>query len=174
MAGPIAALVGVGEDRDLHELTRGSVPQLDPQLANWLRLCPLDNAETGSEPTRQLAVSLSDIRQFLECPLQGWARLALRLREDEDEEEDLREDEHFVTGRLRETGLLRQAFLTAIQQERRGDRARPRSSPSTIRLIDDSGPPRPRAGRPLRRGRAAPASRLLGRLASRRPASRSC
>jgi len=98
------------------QLARGSIHQLDSQLADWLRLCPLDIDKAGAEPKRRLAVSLSDIRQFLECPLQGWARFALRLREDEEDDEDLREDEHFVTGRLRETGLLRQVFLAAIEQ----------------------------------------------------------
>jgi len=103
------------------QLPRGSVHPVDSQLAEWLRLCPLEFEKSRGEPNRRLAVSLSNIRQFLECPLQGWARFALRLREDEEDDEDLREDEPFVTGKLRETGLLRQVFLAAIQQGTVGD-----------------------------------------------------
>jgi exodeoxyribonuclease V gamma subunit len=104
------------QNRVLPEISRGSIRRLDSQLVDWLRLCPLETETSRTEPNRKLAVSLSNVRQFLECPLQGWARFALRLREDEEDDENLREDEPFVMGRLRETILLRQVFLAAIQQ----------------------------------------------------------
>ena len=61
-------------------------------------------------------VSLSALRQFLECPLQGSARFVLRLREDDG---DLlaREDEVFRASALDRAHLLRAAF------RRGGDRA---------------------------------------------------
>ncbi len=61
------------------------------------------------------------MRQFLLCPLQGWARLMLRLREDEEEDESARLDEPFATGRLGETGLLREVFFDAISRSIRGN-----------------------------------------------------
>jgi exodeoxyribonuclease V gamma subunit len=102
-----------GPPRFTNEVLR----RFNPQFVEWLGLCPLNVAETGAAPRRGLAVSLSDIRRFLECPLQGWARVMLRLREDEEEDESQRQHEHFVTGRLRETGLLRSVFLAAIQSD---------------------------------------------------------
>jgi len=84
-------------------------------VASRLGLCSLDGTKTSDRHGRVLAISLSDFRRFLECPLQGWARVTLRLREDEEEDETQRVDERFVTGRVGETGLLRAVFLDAIQ-----------------------------------------------------------
>ncbi len=59
-----------------------------------------------------ISVSLSVIRRFLECPMQGWASAMLGLTE---EVEDLteREEEDFEVARPLETGLLREVFLDA-------------------------------------------------------------
>jgi exodeoxyribonuclease V gamma subunit len=59
-------------------------------------------------------VSLRQVRQFLECPLQGWARLELDLGKDEDDDEAVREDEPFATDRRSETALLHDVFLDAL------------------------------------------------------------
>src|SRR5262249_1781119 len=60
---------------------------------------------------------LSDIRRFLECPLQGWARVMLRLREDDDGDESQRQDERFALGSPVETSLLRNVFLDSLQSD---------------------------------------------------------
>jgi exodeoxyribonuclease V gamma subunit len=115
----------------LMELKRDSLRQLDSNLANRLGLCSLDGAKTSAERGRRLAISLSDVRKFLECPLQGWARVMLRLNEDDDEDESQRLDEHFVTGKLREIGLLRAVFLDAVQANCEG------SSPDAFKPFYD-------------------------------------
>jgi exodeoxyribonuclease V gamma subunit len=109
-----------GQGKGLPELKRDSLRQLDSKLARRLGLCSLDGDKLSAARRRRLDISLSDIRRFLECPLQGWARVMRRLREDEDEDESQRLDEHFVTGRLRETGLLRAVFLDAVQSNCEG------------------------------------------------------
>ncbi len=56
-------------------------------------------------------VSLSALRQFLECPLQGSARFLLRLRDDHSDVDLLvREDEVFRSSALDRAHLLRAAF----------------------------------------------------------------
>jgi exodeoxyribonuclease V gamma subunit len=104
-----------GSGQELPELSRSALRGVDPALASRLGLCLVDGQKSTGRGLRRLAVSLSDIRKFLECPLQGWARVMLRLREDDDEDESQRLDEHFVTGRMRESGLLRAVFLDALQ-----------------------------------------------------------
>ena len=60
-------------------------------------------------------VSISMLRKFLECPLQGSARAYLKLREDESEEDLLsRENETLETGVIPRIMLLRAAFLEGI------------------------------------------------------------
>jgi len=98
-------------------LTLESLRQLNGPLALWLGLCPLDGGKTSPAPAQSISVSFRDLRRFLECPLQGWARQMLRLPEDEDEDEAAREDEPFVTGRLGETVLLREVFLDALGRD---------------------------------------------------------
>jgi exodeoxyribonuclease V gamma subunit len=66
----------------------------------------------GLAPER---VSISMLRKFLECPLQGSARAYLKLREDESEEDLLsRENETLETGVIPRIMLLRAAFLEGI------------------------------------------------------------
>ena len=111
-----------------------------------------------------MSVSFRDLRRFLECPLQGWARLMLRLPEDEEEDEAAREDEPFAMDRLGETVLLREVFLDALGRDMRsGDAALfeplydPRVESRTRRGLMPVGA--------FRRRRAPPAPRLPGRLA---------
>lgn len=59
-----------------------------------------------------IALSLSAIRRFLECPMQGWASAMLGLAEMEEDLAD-REEEDFEINRLTEIILLRDVFLTA-------------------------------------------------------------
>jgi exodeoxyribonuclease V gamma subunit len=103
-------------------MNRDFLRQLGSELANWLGLCPIEGSSTVAKGRDALPIpiSMTDIRRFLECPLQGWARVMLRLREEDDEEETQREDEHFATGRLRETGLLRNVFLAGLQANGQG------------------------------------------------------
>jgi len=70
------------------------------------------------EPTvaaDKLIVTLAELRQFLEDPLQGSARFRLRLRESQSDDElaDL-EDEPFATSALDRTTHLREAMIGAI------------------------------------------------------------
>lgn len=103
------------------QLKPQSLYEFEEPLRDWLGLCPIVGAKQDRSAKRRLEVSLSDLRQFLRCPLQGWARLMLRLREDEEEDEAARLDEPFATGRLSETGLLREVFFDAIRRDIRGN-----------------------------------------------------
>jgi exodeoxyribonuclease V gamma subunit len=89
---------------------------LDRSLRGWLKVGPPQASGAGRGTGRgvQREVSLRQVRQFLECPLQGWARLALRLAEDAEDDAAVREDEPFATDRLSETVLLREVFLDAL------------------------------------------------------------
>ena len=91
---------------------------LDRSVVDWLGLCPIEGPR--AEPSHRLAISFRDLLGFLRCPLQGWARLMLRLRQDDDAAEETREDEPFVTGPLGETTLLREVFYDALGHDSRG------------------------------------------------------
>ena len=96
-------------------MTSEVIWRLDPLLRDWLKVGPPHEPSLRSKRGRPLQVALRHVRQFLECPLQGWARLMLQLREDEDGDSASREDEPFVTGRPYETVLLREVFLEALR-----------------------------------------------------------
>jgi hypothetical protein len=51
------------------------------------------------------------LRKFLVCPLQGWARFVLGIRDEEDDDAIAAEDEAFTAGRLEETLLLREVMV---------------------------------------------------------------
>ncbi|WP_406699289.1 exodeoxyribonuclease V subunit gamma [Singulisphaera sp. Ch08] len=89
--------------------------RLGDGLRDWLGLCPPYQSKTATEPARRIQVSLREIRQFLECPLQSWARIMLRIRESGGEGEADREDEPFATTTLHQTTLLRDVFLDGLQ-----------------------------------------------------------
>ena len=145
-------------------LTPESLHEFTEPVRDWLGLCPIVGAKQDRSAPRRLEISFRDLRQFLQCPLQGWARLMLRLREDEEEDEAAREDEPFVTGRLGETSLLREVFFDALGRDIRGN------VPDAFEPLYDfahrvAGAARSDARRAVRRRRAAPAPCLPDRLA---------
>jgi exodeoxyribonuclease V gamma subunit len=93
-------------------LAPDALRRLDRSVVDWLGLCPIEGSR--AEPLHRLAITFRDLLGFLKCPLQGWARLMLRLRQDDDEVEAVREDEPFVTAPLGETTLLREVFFDAL------------------------------------------------------------
>jgi exodeoxyribonuclease V gamma subunit len=101
----------------LPRLAPEALRRLDKRVVDVLGLCPLDTVGAQVEPAPKVAISLGDLLAFLKCPLQGWARVMLRLHEDEDEDETAREDEPFVMGRLGETKLLREVFFDAMSPD---------------------------------------------------------
>ncbi len=113
--------------------------ELDRSVVDWLGLCPIPGSR-GEIPDR-VAVSLRDLLAFLKCPLQGWASMKLRLRQDAREDEEAREDEPFVSGPLGETALLREVFFDALGQ---GEGAR--SAVDLERLYDVYAESRARRG----------------------------
>ncbi len=78
---------------------------------------PVLVAPGGAGAVETVAVSLSSLRKFLECPLQGAARAYLKLRDDDDEEDVLsRGNEDMEARLLPKIMLLRRAFLDAVEQ----------------------------------------------------------
>ncbi len=64
----------------------------------------------AGRPGRPLRVRLSDLRRFLQCPVQGAARFVLRLEEDE-EDRSIVEDEPFEAALLSRVNGQRHVFL---------------------------------------------------------------
>lgn len=62
-----------------------------------------------------LPLPLSVVRRFLECPLQAWGEMLLRLREDEEVDAMTVETEPREFSRLQQALLLRELFWSAIQ-----------------------------------------------------------
>jgi exodeoxyribonuclease V gamma subunit len=109
---PAPARLVAAVDEALREPLRRSLGLLAPP-AGRTRLA-------GEGPLR---LPLGTLRRFLECPLQGHARLLLGL--DDDAEEDLVavEDERFATPAIERSGLLKGAFLDALRTGRRPEAA---------------------------------------------------
>jgi exodeoxyribonuclease V gamma subunit len=84
------------------------------KLADWLGLCPLPGRTAQSEGVETVSVSLAALRGFLECPLQGWARHQLGMREEVYEDLVARADENFSMPYLHRVVFLRDVFLEAI------------------------------------------------------------
>ena len=99
------------------QLSGDALRQLNPTVLDFLGLCPIESPVDRIIQPQRLAVSFRDLRHFLECPLQGWAHLILRLREDEEEDETVRQNEPFETGRASEIALLREVFLDVLGQD---------------------------------------------------------
>jgi exodeoxyribonuclease V gamma subunit len=102
----------------LPRLTPEALRRLDPAVVDWLGLCPVVGA--GPEALERVSLSFRDLLAFLRCPMQGWARFKLRLEQDDDVIEAMREDEPFVTGSLGETSLLRDVFFDVLGHPSRG------------------------------------------------------
>ncbi len=85
----------------------------DPGVARLLDLAPIPATPSVSEDRSTLRLSLSALRRFLECPLQGWTRSVLRLSDDELSSEAMAAEEPFSPSRLDETLVLRSSFTDA-------------------------------------------------------------
>jgi exodeoxyribonuclease V gamma subunit len=117
---------------DLRRHTKGHIPSgialretLDPGawnlLASRLSLAeppepPAIVAPGVGAPIETVAVSLSSLRKFLECPLQGAARAYLKLRDDDEEDALSRDNEDLEARLLPKIMLMRRAFLDAVEQ----------------------------------------------------------
>lgn len=73
-----------------------------------------DAREREEEETRE-RVSIEAIRRFLECPIQGHARLV--IGQDQDEVDAAAEDEPFEAGRLERDRVLEEVFLDALDHD---------------------------------------------------------
>jgi exodeoxyribonuclease V gamma subunit len=92
---------------DVRNAVRRSLRISDPPLATGKQI--------GAPP--ELRLSLAALRRFLECPLQGAARYALKMAEDDQGAGEDRDDEPLAQSVLDRTVLLRGIFRAA-----RGDR----------------------------------------------------
>ncbi len=77
------------------------------------KVFPLLERAPDKEHAAPHNLTISSIRRFLECPMQGWASSVLGLSEDEEDLFD-REEEDFELDKPLETGLLRSVFLDAL------------------------------------------------------------
>jgi exodeoxyribonuclease V gamma subunit len=73
-------------------------------------LTPPDTAAAGEAAPEEITISLAALRRYLECPLQGAARYAMGLNDDEDEAEESAEDEPLERSALDRVMLLREVF----------------------------------------------------------------
>lgn len=114
-----------GTGNDLEAIQRAADPKAWAKLSEMLTLpgeppaiisvtaTPKGYAVEGEVAIEApIALSLSAIRRFLECPMQGWASAMLGLAEMEEDLAD-REEEDFEINRLTEITMLRDVFLTA-------------------------------------------------------------
>lgn len=88
--------------------------RLEPGVLGWLGLGPLP--VRARKPGRDvIAITLSALRSFLECPLQGWAKRVLKVREEDDtDEQPASWDEPLITPRMECVMLLRETFVAAL------------------------------------------------------------
>ncbi len=105
---------------DLATLRRGLKLEIRRTLDARLGLQEIPDAadaalhEQASATT--VSLSISALRKFLECPLQGYARYRLGLDEDDDTDPLDAEDELLETPALARTMFLRQVFLEAHER----------------------------------------------------------
>lgn len=114
-----------GPGPELEEILRAAGPETWAKLSEMLALPGEPPSLSSVKATPRgykfngegsieapINLSLSALRRFLECPMQGWASTMLGLTELEEDLAD-REEEDFEVGRLLETVLLREVFLAA-------------------------------------------------------------
>ncbi len=82
------------------------------ELAPALRLISPPAIVASPEPSR-VRLSISALRRYLECPLQGAARYALGLRQEDDGDDGEADDEPLVQSRLESVMMLREVFWRA-------------------------------------------------------------
>ena len=99
---------------DLSRLDAQGLRRMDSDLVRFLGLCPVEPLTRLDNKARRLSISIQSLRLFLECPLQGWARQMLRLPPEEEDDPAMCEDEPFVTSRVDQSVLLREAFLDSL------------------------------------------------------------
>ncbi len=100
-----------GRDRLVNQLS----PQVQKQISRELRIMELPDG--GADAHGPLSLPLAALRRFLECPIQGAARYALGMREDQDDAGEDHQDEPVAQSILDRTVMLREAFWKS-----RGDR----------------------------------------------------
>jgi exodeoxyribonuclease V gamma subunit len=107
---------GTAAPANAEDLRRALSPSAFAEVATRLSLpAALAPASEPTEATNKVIVTLTDLRRFLEDPLQGSARFRLRLRETlgDDELAD-REDESFATVALDRSVRLREAMTKSV------------------------------------------------------------
>lgn len=109
--------------RDLVDHCGGRLPE-EPELAlsqnvqSFLGLgAPL--FKDGSEGEDRIRLSLSQLRKFLECPLQETARRALRMRDDDEDLAD-KKNEPLVLDRLNQWSLLHRVMEQVLREHQGG------------------------------------------------------
>lgn len=98
----------------LPEDTRGA-------LLQRLSACPPPPPE--GRVARRIRLNIAALRQFLECPIQGFARQRLGLSDDEDGDLLATTDEPFETEYLPALLMLQQSFLGTLQNGESGEAA---------------------------------------------------
>lgn len=98
------------------ESGRGLIEQLGDAaravLAPMLRIVEPPAVVAGNEEAR-VRLSISALRHYLECPLQGAARHALGMSEDDDGDEEDADEEPIVRSRLDSAMMLRETLWLA-------------------------------------------------------------
>jgi exodeoxyribonuclease V gamma subunit len=93
---------------------------LAPRLG-WLEASAPLSSPTPPAAVRQRALTLTDLRRFLECPLQGSVRVLLPLRREDDAADDaeasLRDYEPLEASGLEASAFLREVLVTALADD---------------------------------------------------------
>ena len=95
-------------------------PPVQKRIGRQLRIMDLSDGADGGVAARgasSITLPLAALRRFLECPVQGAARYALGMREDQDDAGEDYQDEPVAQSILDRTVMLREAFWKS-----RGDR----------------------------------------------------
>ncbi|MBI5547607.1 MAG: exodeoxyribonuclease V subunit gamma, partial [Deltaproteobacteria bacterium] len=95
-------------------------PEAIAEAESRLKLCRIPEGARAFADKGLLRVRLSDLKRFLQCPLQGAARFLLRLEEDE-EGRALLEDEPFEGGRREQMAGQRHVFREWLRQKGSSD-----------------------------------------------------
>jgi exodeoxyribonuclease V gamma subunit len=118
----LQAAVGEGALPDLARLRRLLRPEVRARLDAQLGLVGLGEAAAAAPPRagaegKPLRLSLTALRRFLECPLQGHAEFLLGLEEVEEGDVRERQDEPFATPFFDSLLRLRRVFLEVVRRE---------------------------------------------------------
>lgn len=119
---PSAGVLSAGfEFPQLSDLLEAVDPSTGALLSRVLGGYPVRAAAKEAAPLREVTVSLSQLRQFLESPLQASARWSLGMRGDEEEDLLAVDDEIFEPAYVESVLLMREVFERALT-ERAGAR----------------------------------------------------